>query len=194
MSQAAPIRAIIFDCFGVMYHDKASRLYDAVPTENHTALRDIIHAGDHGFISRDEYFAQAAELVDTSIEAMKQLAGAQYLRNDAMFELAASLKKHYKIGLLSNVGDTLLDELFKAEKETGFFDSFVESWRVGAIKPAAEIYEVALAELDCAPDECVFIDDIPANIEGAEALGMHGIIFRTHADCVMALGKLGVNA
>jgi HAD superfamily hydrolase (TIGR01509 family) len=59
-------------------------------------------------------------------------------------------------------------------------------------KPDAEIYRRALARLGVEPEQSVFVDDVLANIEAAQALGMHGIHFAPGIDVRTELNKLGV--
>ena len=41
-------------------------------------------------------------------------------------------------------------------------------------KPDPEIFEIALAAIDCAPDAALFVDDTEENVEAARAVGMEG--------------------
>ncbi len=45
------------------------------------------------------------------------------------------------------------------------------------IKPQPEIYRLLLERYRLKADECVFIDDNLANVQGAEAVGIHGLLF-----------------
>jgi putative hydrolase of the HAD superfamily len=54
----------------------------------------------------------------------------------------------------------------------------VISAEVGRAKPDQEIYRLALKQVQVLPDEAVFVDDFPVNIEGCEKAGMRGILFR----------------
>ncbi|MFN0093239.1 MAG: HAD family hydrolase [Dehalococcoidia bacterium] len=56
-----------------------------------------------------------------------------------------------------------LDELFEV---------VIESSVVGLRKPDPRIYQLACERLGVVPEECVFLDDIGANLKGARALGM----------------------
>lgn len=49
-------------------------------------------------------------------------------------------------------------------------------WRL--LKPSLEIYKTFCSHFGLVPAECFFIDDMPANIEGAMEIGMNGFIFR----------------
>lgn len=55
------------------------------------------------------------------------------------------------------------------------FDSVVLSGAVGFAKPDAEIYRLTARRLGLEPGECVFVDDLRRNVDGAVATGMVGI-------------------
>ena len=46
------------------------------------------------------------------------------------------------------------------------------------LKPQKEIFDTLLTRYGLEAGKCVFIDDLPANCEGAVYAGMHGCIFR----------------
>lgn len=54
-----------------------------------------------------------------------------------------------------------------------WFDGIVVSGEIGCIKPAPEIYHRLLDTHGLEAADCLFIDDTPANVEGARAVGMH---------------------
>ncbi|MBD3155039.1 MAG: HAD-IA family hydrolase [Candidatus Aenigmarchaeota archaeon] len=110
----------------------------------------------------------------------------------AIRDFAKKLSKDYRIFILSNI-DTESVELFKDHRE-GF--DFVEeeflSCKLGMKKPDREIYEYVLNKINVKPEKCVFIDDKPENIEGAEKVGIHGIVFKNKEQLKRELRKLGV--
>lgn len=53
------------------------------------------------------------------------------------------------------------------------------SAEVGAAKPSARIYQVALEQLEVSPNEAVFVDDFLENVEACEKVGMKGIHFKS---------------
>ena len=55
----------------------------------------------------------------------------------------------------------------------------VWSYQLGIAKPDPAIYRHVLKELGTQPEETLFIDDKPVNVEAALALGMKGILFST---------------
>jgi epoxide hydrolase-like predicted phosphatase len=87
-------------------------------------------------------------------------------------------------GLISNSWSTahynrkLLAELF---------DTAVISAEVGLHKPQPEIYRLAAERLHVEPRECIFVDDLRENCEGAEAVGMTAV---RHRNAVQTIAKL----
>ena len=66
------------------------------------------------------------------------------------------------------------------------------SCKVGACKPDPQIYKITLKKLNLSAEECVFVDDILNNIEGAKNLGMQGIHFQTPEKLRKDLIKIGL--
>ena len=56
-------------------------------------------------------------------------------------------------------------------------DGGVFSFEVKAVKPDPEIYRCLCDKYDLKPEECLFTDDVPANVKGAQACGFQGIVF-----------------
>lgn len=82
-------------------------------------------------------------------------------------------------------------------REAALFDRFrdvVVSGTEKLIKPDAAIYHLALARFGLQPDEAVFVDDNAANVAGAEAVGLHAILFTGVEDLVTRLRALGLPA
>ena len=77
----------------------------------------------------------------------------------------------------------------------GLFDAVVLSAEVGMRKPEERIFRHAAALLGLAPEQCVFIDDIEANVLAAEAIGMTGVLHVNPAETARRLaGLLGLPA
>lgn len=70
------------------------------------------------------------------------------------------------------------------------FDAVVISGEVGLHKPEPEIYLRAAEEAGVEPADCVFVDDLRENCEGAEAVGMTAIRHRDAAETIPKLAEL----
>jgi putative hydrolase of the HAD superfamily len=94
---------------------------------------------------------------------------------EPMYELLRSLRRAgVRTAMLSNSwGDNYPRELF-----SDLFDVVVISSEVGMRKPEQRIFVHALGRLSLTPRQCVFVDDIEANVTAARALGMVGLHHR----------------
>jgi len=72
----------------------------------------------------------------------------------------------------------------------GLFDTVVLSGEIGMRKPEKEIFLHAAATLGLAPAECVFIDDMEANVAAAQACGMTGVLHTETATTASVLQDL----
>ena len=80
-----------------------------------------------------------------------------------------------RTGLISNsMGDTVYDRSTFEE----LFDGVVISGEVGMHKPQPEIFLLGADRAGVDPGDCVFVDDLRENCEGAEAVGMTAILHR----------------
>ncbi len=99
-----------------------------------------------------------------------------------MAELVQELKRMgYNIYLLSNASRRQ-HEYWNRIPGSEFFDGTFISADHGLLKPHAEIYNKFFQEFSLNPQECIFIDDAPANIEGALCCGMEGIVFHNDVE------------
>ncbi len=90
--------------------------------------------------------------------------------------IADRLKPKYKIGIISNSSGAGLKKLLGNNVE--LFDDVVVSEEVQLYKPDPEIYELAAKRLGVSPNQCVYVDNHDYRIEGAEATGMTGIVYK----------------
>ena len=69
---------------------------------------------------------------------------------------------------------------------TKMLDGAVWSAEIKMDKPHAPIYRHLLDTYGLDPDECLFIDDKPENVEGARAVGMHALVYNYKAEKPLA--------
>jgi epoxide hydrolase-like predicted phosphatase len=100
-----------------------------------------------------------------------------------------SLRDRYKIGLISNAWTGLRPWIVR-QRFDDVFDVMIISAEVRVIKPGPSIYKAALEQLDVAPAEAVFIDDVIENVDGARRVGMNGILFAGPDQAVDELEKM----
>lgn len=100
------------------------------------------------------------------------------------------LKQDYCTAVLSNYMAHLRKKITDQWEIGNAFNHLIISAEVGMMKPHPEIYKFALEKIEYAPEETVFIDDFVENIEGAEAAGMHGILFTSPKQAKSDLNEL----
>jgi epoxide hydrolase-like predicted phosphatase len=137
--------------------------------------------------------ALAAQLVRTD-GAQVQAAGllnrmfAAALPVPEMYELMRTVRQAgFRTCLLSNSwgpGGYPLDVFPE------LFDAWVISAEVGMRKPEERIFRHAAGLLELPPEQCVFIDDLEANIDAAAALGMTGVHHREPPSTAARLAAL----
>jgi putative hydrolase of the HAD superfamily len=113
--------------------------------------------------------------------------------NPEVCDLIPKLKQRYRILLGSNT-----NAIHSGKFRTQFadvldhFDALVLSHEIGTRKPDAGFFRHCHGLADAMPEECVFVDDLVANIEGARAIGFHGILYKPHANLAEQLRAVGV--
>lgn len=84
------------------------------------------------------------------------------------------LSKNYRLAVISNAMPSM-DWIFDRLGIRKYFESLILSSFVKEEKPGEEIFKIALKQLKVNKDECIFIDDITENIEGAARVGIKGL-------------------
>jgi len=197
------IRGVIFDFGNVICRFKFGRFLDrlrqwsALPVE---ALHENILGS--GILRRFECgetdTAGFHRLVESAIGAkVPQKAFTEafvdiFTPVDGTQSIIRALKGKKRLGLLSNTNELHFLHCIRLTPVFPLFDSVTLSYEVGALKPEETIYRDALRKISIPADECVFIDDIPAYVEAAKAIGMKGICFESPEQLQADLAKLNV--
>lgn len=112
---------------------------------------------------------------------------------DGMLKLLQTLKQNgYQLYLLSNASARQHKYWARAEASK-LINGTLISADIKLLKPDPQIYRTFLKKFDLKPEECVFIDDTPINVEGALYENMAGIVFNMDVDALkQSLCALGV--
>lgn len=148
--------------------------------EHSLAEAKRLYIADHGF-TENEVDALYQELMDS----MVLLDGTQALMQD----LAAA--GHRLFAITDNVHE-IVTHLKERHRFWPMFEHAAVSAELGVLKPDPRMYLHVIEAGALEPGECLFFDDVPRNVAGAEAVGMVGRVFTT-ADVARAdLLELGV--
>lgn len=130
----------------------------------------------------------------TAVHTLVSLWDVPMLPIPGMAELVADLKEAgYGIYLLSNAS-IRQHEYWPRIPGWQYFDGKFISAEEKIMKPHPDYYNRAMERFDLIPEKCIFIDDVPANIEGAMYCGIPGIVFHGDAKLLRSqLGAYGIN-
>lgn len=157
---------------------------------------DRLDRAMRGDLSADDWYAEVGAAVaadhDVAPEAVARAFGEVGWRIDeSVLDLLAVVRGAVPVVLLSNASSRLrhdLDVSGIAER----FDAIVGSADIGVCKPRPEAFAAAAAAAGVPVDRCVFIDDTPDNIVGAEAAGMRALPFEDVPTLERQLSTLGL--
>jgi epoxide hydrolase-like predicted phosphatase len=140
----------------------------------------LVHGVETGTMPMEDFERELAARLTTktgsTVEAQglvqRMFAGSR--ADTRMIEAVRRARANgIKTGLLSNSWGNR--ESYQFEHFDTLFDAVVISGEVGLRKPDPAIYALAAREVGVEPEQCVFVDDIAANVRGAVEAGMVGI-------------------
>lgn len=179
------IKNIIFDMGGVLIdYNPEKTLYGLFEKETADILLKEIFRNplwsdkDRGIITPAEIMQKVKKRIpETVFEKVSEMVDNFYPYMppfERMCGFVETLKsKGYGIYLLSNASPDF-HERRSGIPALSFFDGVIISADHKLLKPEKEIYEKLYETFSLKPEECFFIDDVQANIDGAKATGMDG--------------------
>ena len=112
------------------------------------------------------------------VRAARGAAPDAVIRPEAVEAIARARAAGYRLAVVSNELDLFYGAKFGERLAVlEDFDVVVDATHTGILKPDPQAYELCCAALEIAPRDCVFVDDQPRNLRGAEAAGMAAIPF-----------------
>jgi putative hydrolase of the HAD superfamily len=113
--------------------------------------------------------------------------------NDELADLIPRLKPRYRLVLASNTNES---HFLRYSRDfagiLAHFDHNVLSHLAGARKPHTEFFEYLKQYALAPPGECLFIDDLPVNVEAAERAGFRGLVYTADGTFADKLREAGV--
>lgn len=159
-------------------------------------IREIVHRNiklvrlfDRGELTPQEFCDRAVALLGVQISYDEFVSAYVdvFSRNQPVIDLYMRLKGQLKLILLSNTDPLRFGFVRERFPEILFFDDYVLSYEVGALKPEPVIYREALRKAGASPASCVLIDDLEENVGTAAALGFKAILYSPDTDLERAL-------
>lgn len=183
------IRAVVFDCFGVLTIDNWHAFIDSLPEKQKSEAHSLNNTFGKGQMTRDDF-----------VKSIKQLCGrmpplaednTRIVKNLALLEYIGKLRaREIKIGLLSNVASNWIRDTLLTAEEQSLFDEMVLSFEVGITKPDPRIYNLICKKLAVEKSDAIMVDDIERYCEAAEKTGMKSVVYIDLAQTKKAIESL----
>jgi epoxide hydrolase-like predicted phosphatase len=199
MENKEQIRALIWDLGGVIlrtedlsYREKWEKRFELEQWELEKLVfrSEMSKLASVGKASTEDIWTsvqEQLELTDKEIEELREDFFAGDRIDEELMGFIRNLKGSYKVGMITNAWPDIRAWMEQEAKIADAFDHIVVSSEVSMVKPARDIYSLSLEGLGVKAEESIFIDDFIENIEGAEAVGMHGIHFREPEGCMRTI-------
>ncbi|MGB3023904.1 MAG: HAD-IA family hydrolase [Candidatus Saccharimonadales bacterium] len=176
------VRAVIFDCFGVLIGTSYLALSELCPVHKRQELADVRKTADYGYIDRQEYVSQVARLIGATTYEADAMINEHHARNESMLSYVRDLRSRgIKTALLSNVGRGVMERIFTFGELNELFDVVTLSYEVGMVKPDPNIYRATVEKLCLDAADCLMVDDREEFCAGADAAGLQTLHFLTNA-------------
>jgi epoxide hydrolase-like predicted phosphatase len=170
----------VFDSFRAFCEDEGldPETIKGLFREDPRAL-EAVRGLERGDLSEDEFAERFGELLaldpDRRTGLVERMFGHIRPDDQMVDALRRARAQGVRTGLISNsMGAGRYDRSVFPE----LFDGVVISGDEGIHKPEPAIYELGCERVGLPPAECVFVDDLRENCEGAEAVGMTAVLHR----------------
>lgn len=188
-------------------------VYQSLPKERTAAVRkeanDYLEAHHHISTLEEEYDrmlqyftivaqklpelgATRQDIEATALEKVYQSQHTYNLMEDAIPTLEA-LKGRCKLGIISDTWPSIVPVLVRFGI-LPYFDAITYSFQLGCFKPNPRMFQDALSKMGLPAQECVFIDDVARNLEGAAKVGIQPVQIRVKPDadpCPQGMASIG---
>jgi HAD superfamily hydrolase (TIGR01509 family) len=184
------IKAVIFDMGGVILRTEDTRPREELAAglglsrlqlEDRVWKAESSLQADIGAISEDEHWGLVLDrlaIPRDQLQVFREKYWSGDREDEHLIAFLHSLRPNYRTGLLSNAWSGIRLSVSENYHFLEAFDTTIFSAEVGMRKPEPGIYLHILNILEVEPQEAVFLDDFPENIEGARELGIQAVLFR----------------
>lgn len=198
-----PLAAVILDLGNVLaFHDNAllfRKLGERAGLSGGEVGRRLLHdplweAANRGHAGAEAIRAGVGRAlgVDFDEADFTERWCCHFTMNEPMFPWVERLAGRVRLLVLSNTNLLHRDYLLPRMPVLRRFDHLLFSCDLGLVKPEPAIFHEALSRAGVAPGEAAFFDDLKSYVDAAEALGIHGRLFRSADEFPAQLASLGL--
>ncbi len=166
-------------------------------------IREVVFSGslqadyERGAISTEEFCQclRGKTGVTVSDAEICQAASDIFVPNQPVIEMVEKLYlAGWPLGLLSNTCDAHWKWIGQqAYAFLGRLEPQILSFKAGVSKPQSGIYEIAIERVGLSPRDIFFVDDLPANVAGAQDAGLDAVLYTTPAQLIVDLAQRDIH-
>ena len=200
----AATKALIFDLCGVIVPLDYGRRYamfeelspfSAEEVSQRIEASGLVRGLDTGRLEPESFARRMAALLEignVGFEEFCRIWDSVFEPPDTLLpgEFLESLRGRRRMVLLSNTNPIHFPYIEEHYPPVRHFDEYVLSYQVGATKPSPEMYQEAVARAQCPAEECLFIDDLEANVDAARREGIPSVQFSSYDQLRRELAEL----
>lgn len=195
------VQNIVFDFGRVICDFDHGKFVEFLKTHNAqvSSLADFYQksqllAYEAGQISTQQFINNVHSIIDAEVKESEVIDAWVNIFKPfpEMLSFMRILKTKYRVFVLSNTNELHWRYISNLLEGSSHAHDMLGSFQAGALKPDPKIFHSACERFKIQPAESVFIDDIAEYVDGARALGWHGIQHQTFATTETALKALGI--
>jgi len=186
---------LVFDFGGVLFHwnpvtfmarvwpqrAHSPEAAKAVADEFFTAYTGDWGLFDQGLIGAEEVADRIAARTgwprEEVAQVVAQVPDELQIKQDTVALIEDLRRAGHRLFFLSNMPELYADLLEALHPLNEWFEAGIFSGREKLSKPTHEVFAAATARYGVAPQDCLLLDDMPANIEAAAAFGWQSLLF-----------------
>jgi len=152
------------------------------------ACRELLIGLETGKVPEEEFEPQFAALLGVPApDLIDRLFAGGRPDEEMLAAVQRAREAGIRTGLISNSWGT---RRYDRELLAELFHGVVISGEVGIRKPTPRIYELGAERIGLGPEACVFVDDLPFNLEPAAELGMATVHHTSSRETIAELERL----
>ena len=169
------------------YHgvEKLLKQQYAIPEEEWEAQRlsknELFLDLMRGNLSEEAYLEELLQGTNwnISIDQLKEAIRSNLNRPvPGTMKIVGELKGNYQLILLSDYVKEWMKYIEERNQDLRIFDKKIISYNIGTTKSEVQTFRTVIEQTGIVADETLFIDDYEKNVKNAEAVGIHGIVFK----------------
>lgn len=198
------IEAVIFDLGRVLIHIDLEPMQkmlissgasnDGEETAGKVRESGLIPQLNSGKISFEQFYQSVCSRYgfDWPLDLFRRAWCSIFYPNPEMEALVHELNGRIPLGLLSDTDLTHWTYIRQNYPIVGVFKKPTLCFQVGVCKPDPKIYQIAAQSVGMPAQRCLFIDDLPGNVEGARQAGMSAVQFQNADQVRQELKRCGI--